>query len=188
MYLFGVFVARVLAMGTKDAEIGAAIRRLRELNGITQAELANELGSRGLEGFYPQTITKIEAGQRALKFEEALDIADVLHVTPNALRPQPESSSAKEHRIVQDVHAAISAVHAQKARFQDHAQSLDQAIEEVRRALKRADHAGVALNEELAADAMDTICKQQPEAALGEYRMLASLWGESDDDQHPEEI
>lgn len=155
-----------------DDEVGSAIRRLRELNGLTQADLAVALSSAGFDGIYPQTITKIEAGQRAVKYVEALAIADILHVAPGAFRPQPPTASA---RIARDVAAAASLVYAQKAELQGRAELLDKAVAELRGALDRANQAGVTLDSELEGDASHALLNT-PEVAVAEYRELAGLW------------
>lgn len=81
MLVFCCYARRVEA----HERIGANVRRLREAAGLTQAELATALSEEGGAAFYPQTITKIEAGRRALKFSEGLAIARVLGVTPASL-------------------------------------------------------------------------------------------------------
>lgn len=45
---------------------------------MSQADLAAALATRRIPGMHPQTITKIENGQRALKFTEAVAIAGVM--------------------------------------------------------------------------------------------------------------
>lgn len=62
--------------------MGSRIKEIREARGLSQAELAAEVSRRGVPGIYPQTITKIETGSRALKFSEGMVIARVLRVTP----------------------------------------------------------------------------------------------------------
>lgn len=69
----------------EDEVIGANVRRYRTDRGITQAKFAMALMSNGIDGMYPQTIQKIERGQRPLRFFEGLVAARVLDVKPEAL-------------------------------------------------------------------------------------------------------
>ena len=62
--------------------LGQNIRRIREAAGLSQAQVADEMVSRGFEGFYPQTVLKVEKGTRALKFDEGIALAGVLDVDP----------------------------------------------------------------------------------------------------------
>lgn len=61
-----------------DEGIGQNIKHLRERLGISQAELSARLTGAGLEGIYPQTVTKIEAGTRKISLREAPVFAEVL--------------------------------------------------------------------------------------------------------------
>lgn len=63
-----------------DANIGRNVRALREAAGWSQADLSTRLTELGLAGFYPQTILRIEKGQRSLKLLEAIPLAAVLGV------------------------------------------------------------------------------------------------------------
>jgi transcriptional regulator with XRE-family HTH domain len=63
-----------------DERVGANIRRIRDANGFSQADLAAELGRRGGLSWPQQTIARIEAGTRPLKFSEAVAVAETLEV------------------------------------------------------------------------------------------------------------
>jgi transcriptional regulator with XRE-family HTH domain len=63
-----------------DERVGANIRRIREAKGFSQADLADELGRRGGLNWPQQTIARVEAGTRPLKFSEAIVIAETLEV------------------------------------------------------------------------------------------------------------
>jgi transcriptional regulator with XRE-family HTH domain len=67
-----------------DQRIGGNIQRTRNTAGWSQADLAGRLTDHGLS-FPQQTINRIEHGERPLKFEEALAIADLLGVTVASL-------------------------------------------------------------------------------------------------------
>lgn len=61
------------------SEIGARIRQLREEMGMSQDQLANELG------LSRPVVTKIENGKKAINSLELRLIADVLRVTTDSL-------------------------------------------------------------------------------------------------------
>lgn len=67
--------------------IGEKIRDLRKVGGMSQAALARRLGDLGLAGIYPQTITRIEKGQRSVLLWEAPAIAASLGVNIVDLLP-----------------------------------------------------------------------------------------------------
>lgn len=67
-----------------DGSIGATVKRFREAQGASQAQIADEIAELGVSGIYPQTIAKIEAGNRALKFSEGIALAHVLGVEPGS--------------------------------------------------------------------------------------------------------
>lgn len=64
------------------------IQRLREERarlGLSQAEFADRLSARIGAPVYPSAITRIEKGERAVKLDEAVAIADVLGLPITAL-------------------------------------------------------------------------------------------------------
>ena len=65
--------------------LATKVRELRKAAGMTQSDVAQALEDMGMPGMWPQTITKIEAGTRDLKFVEGLALAKVLEVDPGAL-------------------------------------------------------------------------------------------------------
>ena len=64
-----------------DAAVGRRLRELRERASKSQAEVSEELGRLGATGFYPQTIAKLEAGSRSLRFHEASKLVTALDAT-----------------------------------------------------------------------------------------------------------
>lgn len=78
---------------------------------MTQAEVADALKGRGLSGIYPQTVTKIEAGQRALRFIEALELAALFSVEPRALN-QLTTADINAWHLKQDVDHAMGVMRA----------------------------------------------------------------------------
>ena len=93
-----------------DEPIARNIRRLRELHGMSQADLADALKDRGVPGMHPQTITKIEAGTRAVKFAEGLVLAEVLQVRPEELRHLHEERAVIRWRMVRNTQATMVAL------------------------------------------------------------------------------
>lgn len=72
-------------MARTDKEIGGTIRQLRVASGMSQADLAEALGERGIKGMHPQTVAKIESGDRVLKYVEGVTMAAILAVDAAAL-------------------------------------------------------------------------------------------------------
>jgi transcriptional regulator with XRE-family HTH domain len=62
-----------------DAQVGAAIRRVRTAAGMSQQELASAVGT------WAPTIGKLEAGTRPLRFTEAVALCAVFGISVNQL-------------------------------------------------------------------------------------------------------
>lgn len=67
-----------------DALLGSGIQHIRESMGLTQTRLAEAMSTRG-HAWHQQTVVKTEKGLRPVRFEEALALADILHVEVTAL-------------------------------------------------------------------------------------------------------
>ena len=52
----------------------------------SQSDVAKMLSDKGIDGIYPTTIAKIEAGDRAVRIDELLAIADLFEVSLDGLR------------------------------------------------------------------------------------------------------
>ncbi len=65
--------------------IGANVKRYREALWMSQADVADALRRAGFEGIYPQTITKIEQGQRVVKLAEGVALARLFRIQPGEL-------------------------------------------------------------------------------------------------------
>lgn len=89
-------------MDGQDSTVGINVRKLREARGLSQAELASEMTKRGLPGFHPQTITKIEKGVRSVKLVEGVPLADILGAEAGDLLKTSEAavSSAAFQRLI----------------------------------------------------------------------------------------
>jgi len=73
----------------EDVEVGANLRRIRESLRLSQADVAEAVKASGWTGAYPQTILKVEKGQRALRFTEAVAVARALGFSIESLvRPE----------------------------------------------------------------------------------------------------
>jgi transcriptional regulator with XRE-family HTH domain len=70
----------LVAVSVFDELVGENVRRFRVAAGMSQADLATQMGASSGESVHQQTIQKIEKGTRALKFSEALKIAEALKV------------------------------------------------------------------------------------------------------------
>jgi transcriptional regulator with XRE-family HTH domain len=70
--------------GTGSASFGAAIRRVRSEQGVTQEELAERATEPGVE-FTPLMISKIEREARKVTIDEALALARALNITVDEL-------------------------------------------------------------------------------------------------------
>lgn len=73
-----------MTLESADVLVGKNVRRLRELAGLSQTELAHALTERGTS-FHQQTVVKVEKGERPLKFTEAAEIGIVLNADLYAL-------------------------------------------------------------------------------------------------------
>jgi transcriptional regulator with XRE-family HTH domain len=74
-------------MGSDRAEtrFRKQLRGERERRGWSQADVAKMLSDKGIDGIYPTTIAKLEAGDRAVRIDEAAAIADLFEVSLDAL-------------------------------------------------------------------------------------------------------
>ncbi|MFO6454076.1 MULTISPECIES: helix-turn-helix domain-containing protein [unclassified Aeromicrobium] len=64
--------------------IAQRVRSIREERGMTQAAIAEEMSKMGF-AWRPQTVVKVEAGDRGLKFEEGMALSKVLSTDPSML-------------------------------------------------------------------------------------------------------
>lgn len=79
-----------------EARFRERIRREREERKLSQAELAEMLGGKGIKGIYPTTIAKIESGERAVRIDEAAALADLFEVSVDALMGRSPDSQTSE--------------------------------------------------------------------------------------------
>lgn len=86
--------------------IGKNVRKIRELRGMSQARLAEEMTTRGVGTIYPQTVTKIENESRSVNLLEGVHIAEILDVAVEDLltgvEPVPRGGpDAREAELLQ---------------------------------------------------------------------------------------
>lgn len=62
----------------EDRDFADNMKRIREIQGWSQGELARRIGDFGLEGFHQTTISRIEKGERLVRLGEARTIARAL--------------------------------------------------------------------------------------------------------------
>ena len=77
------------------------IARMKELRTakMSQTELARQLSDRGLQ-FHQQTVQRIEKGERPLRLNEALEIAEILGSDPaDMTRPMTSDEQELQHAI-----------------------------------------------------------------------------------------
>ena len=100
-----------------DAEqrFAANLRLLRERQGISQVKLAQEMAARGWP-WRQQTVTRVENGQRMIRFGEAMALASILGVSLNRFtRPvseviEVEKIRAASARLRASCEAVVAAV------------------------------------------------------------------------------
>lgn len=87
------------------------LRSERERRGLSQADLAKQVKSRGVLSVYPSTVAKIEAGERSVKIDEASAIADVFGMSVDALLGRKASPASDVASILAGLqHASGKAV------------------------------------------------------------------------------
>lgn len=93
-------------MDTAEQKLGQRIRKFREYAGLTQSQLAQELGVDAT------VVSKIESGSRRVSTRELTRLAEVLGVSVLALLDDesPMAGLAHAARTVQDTSAGTSAL------------------------------------------------------------------------------
>ena len=68
-----------------DDRFGERLRTERERRKWSQAQMATMLADRGVQPMHPTTIAKIEAGDRSVRINEAVEIADLFEMSLDTL-------------------------------------------------------------------------------------------------------
>lgn len=82
---------------TPEQRFGQTVRQSRLALGMSQERLADEIGKRGVR-VHQTVIHKVENGIRAIRLNEAVAIADVLHITLSGLL-QNQADEAQVDRM-----------------------------------------------------------------------------------------
>ena len=80
-----------------EQRFAANLRLLRERQGISQVKIAQEMAVRGWP-WRQQTVTRLENGQRMIRFGEATALAEILH-TPLERFSRPVSDASEVEKI-----------------------------------------------------------------------------------------
>jgi transcriptional regulator with XRE-family HTH domain len=86
-------------MGTQkwaDERFGKRVRAEREHRGWSQADMAKMLSDNGIHPMHPTTVAKIEAGDRSVRINEAVGMADLFGVSLDALMGRTQGSHEDE--------------------------------------------------------------------------------------------
>ena len=78
-----------------DKRFGERVKAKRDDRGWSQADMAKMLSDRGIHPMHPTTVAKIEAGDRSVRINEAVGIADLFEVSLDALlgRREPDDTT-----------------------------------------------------------------------------------------------
>jgi transcriptional regulator with XRE-family HTH domain len=68
-----------------DKRFGKRVKAKRDARGWSQADIAKMLSDRGIHPMHPTTVAKIEAGDRSVRINEAVGIADLFEVSVDSL-------------------------------------------------------------------------------------------------------
>jgi transcriptional regulator with XRE-family HTH domain len=79
-----------------DDRFGKRVKAERETRGWSQAEMAKILSDRGLRPMHPTTVAKIEAGDRSVRINEAVGIADLFKVSMDDLLGRKQGTERNE--------------------------------------------------------------------------------------------
>lgn len=82
-----------------NTRVGENLKRYRDNSGLTQTELAERLSELGF-AFQQPTILKVEHGKRGLRMDEALAVAEILHIEVSLLWGQGDelANAQAEHQ------------------------------------------------------------------------------------------
>ena len=164
------------AAGVIDEWVAWNIRLRREALGWSQADLAKEMAALGWK-YYPQTVHRVEQGQRKVTIGEAEALARLFAVTVDALTwPDMATHTAAWLGVfTARADAAFEQIAAQT-------QELLFDREHLERALAEIDERGIGAREgaaEAAGEARSVLENADPEQATAEGRAQYEAWRES---------
>lgn len=114
----------------RDGQTGANVRTFRESLGMSQAQVAEALTAAGVEGMYPQTVLKIEKGQRSLKLHEGVALARVLKVPVELI-----TGDGSDLAALLEIRSALAATRAAQRQLDRAAMEFDDAVRRLRTAV-----------------------------------------------------
>lgn len=85
-------VAAAPVPGPQVGSVGARVRGLRSVAGLSQTQVSQQMSEAGFSNWYQVTVGRVEAGSRPLRFDEALAVAEILGVTVTALSESGDQS------------------------------------------------------------------------------------------------
>jgi transcriptional regulator with XRE-family HTH domain len=114
----------VPAPGAIDRQVAASLRNRRERLGKSLADIAGAMVSGGWDKFYPQTISRIEHGERKVSVGEGEALARILGTTLTRLQWAEGEDAAVSYgeqaignlrRAASEVASAVAQLHAAQA-------------------------------------------------------------------------
>lgn len=108
-----------------DEHFGKRVKAEREYRGWSQADMAKLLSDKGIHPMHPTTVAKIEAGDRSVRINEAVGIADLFEVSLDSLLGRKPGAQQDELQYVlrllrgtarqssQQVEAIMETIHQQ---------------------------------------------------------------------------
>jgi transcriptional regulator with XRE-family HTH domain len=148
-----------------ERQFAANLKAVREARGMSQTTLAERMSELG-HRWYQSTVTKIEAGRRAVRIGEARDLATILETTVDALSAIGTDEAASIEALT------TSAIAVRKA-WQQHAES-DNAYRKALRELRELIQANreMATRSERVNDALafaeESLLMAQPDVSAAE--------------------
>lgn len=127
-----------------DLRFAANVKRLRELNGWSKAELVRALNDAGWESAHQTTITRLENGERPARLGEAELIARVFGRTIKSMMLDESQASVEDYiadwkSVVRD---SYNEVVEHSGLFEGARRTLDRFVEEAREIAGRLDNEG----------------------------------------------
>lgn len=159
--------------GVIDDWVAWNVRLRREDLGLSQAELAQKMAALGWK-YHPQTVHRIEQGQRKVTVGEAEALARIFSITVDALTwPNMVTHTAAWFGVfIGRADAAFERITAQTRELLFDREHLERALAEVERR-KIGDQDGVR---EVADDARSVLDKTEPEQAVEVGREEYEAW------------
>lgn len=118
---------------SEDLDFADNVRRIRELKGWSQGELARRISKLGVEGFHQTTISRIEKGERLVRLGEARSIARALNRPVDHFLQSSRDVEPLE-KLKEDRHRAAAAGRELTAAVREYQEAMDVLAKDVERA------------------------------------------------------